>query len=65
MTETMNALKKRDNCIYLLNFQTDLKLSVKEGILRLKAQYDDDDEEVIEDEITFHDGTRYLLGGNQ
>ena len=55
----MNKLKKRNNSIYLLNFKSDLGISAKTGIVRLRAQFDDED--VFEEVIPFNVDTEYLI----
>lgn len=59
VTETMNKLKRRNCCILLLDFEDDLEISVNEGKLRLKAQFDG--EETIDHVIPFDRNTEYLL----
>jgi hypothetical protein len=61
VTDTMNKLKKRNNSIYVLNFKSDLGVSVQKGTLRLRAQFDDNDDDGFEEVIPFNVDTEYLL----
>jgi len=59
VTKTIQKLKRRDCCLYLLDFKRDLEISMDEGTLRLKAQFDD--EEPLDLQIQFDRDTEYLL----
>lgn len=61
VTDTMNKLKTRNNSIYVLNFKSDLGVSVQKGTLRLRAQFDDNDDDGFEEVIPFNVDTEYLL----
>ena len=55
----IKKLRKRKNCIYLLDFQEDLGISIDEGTLKLRVQFDD--EEIKDLVIPFDHSTEYLL----
>mmetsp|Transcript_22253 Transcript_22253/g.42010 ORF Transcript_22253/g.42010 Transcript_22253/m.42010 type:complete len:108 (-) Transcript_22253:292-615(-) len=59
VTKTIQRLRRRDCCLYLLDFKRDLEISMDEGTLRLKAQFDD--EEPLDLEIHFDRNTAYLV----
>lgn len=59
--DAMEKLKKRNCCLYLLDFKQDLEISVSEGTLRMKTQFDS--EEAIDHVIPFDRDTEYLLCG--
>ena len=59
VTETINDLKRRNNCVYILDFEKDLKISIHEGTLTVKAQYGN--EECVDHVVPFNKDTEYLL----
>lgn len=59
VTETISQMKKRNNCVYLLDFKDDLGVSVNEGTLKMTTQFHD--EECVDHVIPFNRDTEYLL----
>lgn len=59
VTKVMEKLKSRNCCIYLLDFKEDLEIPVNEGKLRLKAQFDGEDE--FDRVIPFDQNTTLLI----
>ena len=57
--EAINKLKRRNNSIFLLDFRADLEMTVYEGTLKLKSQYDDEDS--VDHVVPFDRDTEYLL----
>ena len=58
VSAALDELIKRENTLYLLDFQNDLKLDYDEGELILKAQFG---EESVEHAISFDKETEFLL----